>query len=93
MVKGVSKRVIVVRPPDAKIFEQAIFIIREDYAGQTGVSEQDVLREADRVANSYLWGERGRSVGGFRRLRGALYAMAGAAVTALAWFAVQFVHL
>ena len=43
VVKGISKRVIVVKSPDPKIFEQAIFIIREDFAGQSGVSEKDVL--------------------------------------------------
>ena len=44
VVKGISKRVIVVKSPDPKIFEQAIFIIREDFAGQSGVREQDVRR-------------------------------------------------
>ena len=44
VVKGISKRVIVVKSPDPKIFEQAIFIIREDFAGQSGVSEKDVRR-------------------------------------------------
>ena len=63
VVKGISKRVIVVKSPDPKIFEQAIFIIREDFAGQSGVSEKDVLREARAAANSYLggrhrWGHR-----------------------------------
>ena len=56
VVKGISKRVIVVKSPDPKIFEQAIFIIREDFAGQSGVSEKDVLREARAAANSYLSG-------------------------------------
>lgn len=56
VVKGISKRVIVVKSPDPKIFEQAIFIIREDFAGQSGVSEKDVLREARAAANSYLGG-------------------------------------
>ena len=31
VVKGISKRVIVVKSPDPKIFEQAIFIIREGF--------------------------------------------------------------
>ena len=30
MVKGISRQVIVVRSPDPKLFEQAIFILRED---------------------------------------------------------------
>ena len=43
VVKGISKRVIVVKSPDPKIFEQAIFIIREDFAGQSGVSDRQAL--------------------------------------------------
>ena len=38
MVKGVSRRVVVVKSPDPKIFEQAIFIIREDFFERSGVS-------------------------------------------------------
>ena len=30
MVKGVSRQVILVRPPEPKLFEQAIFILRDD---------------------------------------------------------------
>ena len=29
MVKGVTRRVVVVRAPDQKYFEQAIFLLRE----------------------------------------------------------------
>ena len=58
VVKGISKRVIVVKSPDPKIFEQAIFIIREDFAGQSGVSEKDVLRAPRRTAISAAENER-----------------------------------
>lgn len=34
MVKGISRQVIVVRSPDPKLFEQAIFILREDALGK-----------------------------------------------------------
>ena len=30
LVKGVSRRVVVVKSPDPKLFEQAIFIVREE---------------------------------------------------------------
>ncbi len=30
MVKGISRRVIVVRSPDPRFFEQAIFLMKED---------------------------------------------------------------
>lgn len=77
VVKGISKRVIVVKSPDPKIFEQAIFIIREDFAGQSGVSEKDVLREARAAANSYLGGGKRTTGKFFARLRAPLYAAAG----------------
>ena len=43
MVKGTSRRVIVVDSPDQKLFEQAIFIVRNDAFSQDGVTPQQVL--------------------------------------------------
>ena len=44
MVKGLSRRVIVVDSPDPHIFEQAIFIVRNDAAvGSGGVTSQQVV--------------------------------------------------
>ena len=40
MVKGISKQVIVVQSPDPQLFEQAIFILREDAMKHGGVSEE-----------------------------------------------------
>ena len=93
MVKGISKRVIVVQSPDPKIFEQAIFIVREDFAGQTGVSEKELMRQARQAANGYLHG--GGNLPGkvLPALRGMMYAVAGAAATALAWDMVAMAHL
>ena len=93
VVKGISKRVIVVKSPDPKIFEQAIFIIREDFAGQSGVSEKDVLREARAAANSYLGGGKRTTGKLFARLRAPLYAAAGAIAGVLAGFALHLAHL
>jgi hypothetical protein len=45
MVKGVSRQVIVVQSPDRKLFEQAIFILRDDPSRQ-GITEEMLLREA-----------------------------------------------
>ena len=83
------QRVIVVKSPDPKIFEQAIFIIREDFAGQSGVSEKDVLREARAAANSYLGGGKRTNGKLFARLRAPLYAAAGAIAGVIAWFALH----
>lgn len=32
VVKGVARRAVIVRSPDPRMFEEAIFIVREDYA-------------------------------------------------------------
>ena len=54
MVKGVNRRVIVVKEPAQKYFEQAIFIVKEDIFENQGITEQHVLAEAQRVANGYI---------------------------------------
>ena len=54
MVKGISKRVIVVRAPDPRFFDEAIFFLREDVLHQDGVTDEQVLSEARRVAAGYL---------------------------------------
>ena len=54
MVKGISRRVIVVDSPDPRIFEQAIFIIRnEAAAGGGGVTSQQLVDQAVRIAKNY----------------------------------------
>ena len=53
MVKGTSRRVIVVDSPDPKLFEQAIFIVRNEAFTQEGVTSRQVLGEACRIAQGY----------------------------------------
>ena len=54
MVKGISRRVIVVDSPAPRIFEQANFILRNDMAsGSGGVSSQQLVDQAVRIAKSY----------------------------------------
>lgn len=52
MVKGTSRRVIVVDSPDTDLFEQAIFVVRNDVLSDRGVSAQMLVDEACRVARS-----------------------------------------
>ena len=54
MVKGTSKRVVVVKSPDSRVFEQAIFIVREDFSGKRAGGGGDILREAQDVADHYI---------------------------------------
>ncbi len=49
MVKGISRQVIVLHAPDPKLFEQAIFILREDALRQGGVTDEVLMREARRL--------------------------------------------
>ena len=49
MVRGISKQVIVVHSPDPKLFEQAIFILRDD---AKTVTNEELLREAKRLMNT-----------------------------------------
>ena len=59
MVKGISRRVVVVDSPDQRFFEQAIFIVRNDAAGE-GVTARELVEEARRVARNYAGGDHGR---------------------------------
>ena len=89
VVKGISKRVIVVKSPDPRIFEQAIFIVREDFVGERGLTDRDILRQARQTVNGYALEKSRSRPGAVSRLRGGLYAAAGAAAAALAWAAVH----
>ena len=53
MVKGSSKRVVVVESPDKRFFEPAIFIVG---AAARGVTSRELLEEARRVAKGYTGG-------------------------------------
>ena len=52
MVKGTTRQVLVVRPQESDLFEQAIFLLREEALEQHGVTEQALLER-------HLWGWRG----------------------------------
>ena len=48
LVKGVSRQVIVVHSPDPKLFDQAIFILKDEAVGQ-GITEEALLKEAQQI--------------------------------------------
>lgn len=76
MVKGLAKRVVVVKSPDKRLFEEAIFILKED--ASAGVSAQDVVSQAQRIAAKYM----GASSRMQRILRPVLYVLGGAILCA-----------
>lgn len=64
MVKGLSRKIIVVKSPDPKIFEQAIFIVRDEYLHSQGIDQKELMRQANEAASGYL-----KSSYGIRRFR------------------------
>lgn len=80
MVKGISRQVIVVHSPDPKLFEQAIFILKENAVGE-GVTDEALLKEAQQAIHS------GEGLGKKRQLylHGAFWAAGGALLTGLVW--------
>ena len=73
MVKGISRQVILVHSPETDIFEQAIFILKDN---AESVTDEMLLKEAKRIIN------------GPRKKRihyGPLWACGGAVLTGLVW--------
>ncbi len=87
MVKGISRQVVVVRSLDTKLFEQAIFLIRDGALPRQGVTEEDILKEANAAADAYLHTKLESARSAASPWRKALWAIAGAAATGLCWLA------
>ena len=88
VVKGTNKRVVVVKSPDPKIFEQAIFIVREDFSQSSG--KVNVLQEAERVANDYISAAVGTTGKLLRKLPPWAFAAAGAVLSVLVLLVLRF---
>ena len=82
MVKGISRQVIVVHSPEPKMFEQAIFILKD---GQKGVTDEALLKEAKRLINASAPGKKARYT------QGPMWAVVGALITGVAWLISSFV--
>ena len=68
---------IVVQSPDKQLFEQAIFILKDE-AVRGGITEEALLKEAQRIASSPT---KKRKLS----LYGPVWACGGAVVTGLVW--------
>ena len=79
MVKGISRQVIVVQSPDPKLFDQAIFILRDDVG--EGVTDEALLKEAQQAIRGGGKMDKKHHL----YLYGAAWAAGGALVTGLAW--------
>ena len=88
MVKGISRRVVVVDSPDQRFFEQAIFIVRND-AGGEGVTARELVEEARRVARGYTGGSRLSRA--WRELNPLVYTLISAGSIGLVWLIVTLI--
>lgn len=80
MVKGISRQVIVVQGPEPKLFEQAIFILKDEAVGE-GITEDALLKEAQAAIRNCDKPSRKRHF----YLYGAFWAGAGAMLTGIVW--------
>ena len=79
MVKGISRQVILVQNPDPELFEQAIFILKDEAIAQ-GITDEQLLKEARKVTRT-PGGASARSV----LSQGPVWAALGAALTGVVW--------
>ena len=80
MVKGITKQVIVVHSPDPKLFEQAIFILKEDAVGE-GITDEILLKEAKKAIHH-------REMP--KAMSGPVWACMGAGITGMIWLLTNF---
>jgi hypothetical protein len=74
----------VVRSPDQRFFEQAIFLLREDALRSSSVTEEQVVRQARQAAAGYV--QRTALPGsGPRTLPGWVWFLLGACTMGLIW--------
>ena len=54
MIKGNSRHVIVIKRPDDKYFDEAFFIVKKSLFKTSGKTEEEIMKEAQRAAESYI---------------------------------------
>ena len=84
MVKGISRQVIVVQSPDPQLFEQAIFILKDD-ASREGISDEALLKEAKALIRHQNGSRQEHSV-----FWGPFWACGGAGIMGLLWLICSF---
>ena len=80
MVKGISRQVIVVQSPEPKLFEQAIFILKDGAPGQEGITDEALMKEAKALIRTGNAVSKGR-----HPWLGPVWACGGAGLTGLLW--------
>lgn len=89
MVKGITRQVILVKSPDPRLFEEAIFIVKEEALNREGVTVDQIMREARQAADGYLkqgkaWNRR------MKKLPAPAWGALGAAAASAGWMGWLF---
>ena len=79
MVKGISRQVIVMQSPDPQLFDQAIFILRDEVV-KSGVTDEALMKEAKHLLGSGKYESRGT-----KRVYEVMWAGVGAVLTGAVW--------
>lgn len=98
VVKGTTHRIIVVKSPDKRYFEEAIFVVRDDVLRERGADSAAVLKEARKIAGSYMGRsrknkEKKQKTSFISKLPAPVIAAAGAAATGVAWLTARLCGL
>ncbi len=89
MVKGITRQVMVVKNPDGGLFEQAIFLLKEDSLEKQGITERQIIEEANRLSlESPEMAKRSRRS---HLLQPLLWSGIGAGMTGLAWLLTMII--
>ena len=90
MVKGITRQVILVKSPDPNLFEEAIFIVKEEALTREGVTADQVLQQARQAADGYL--RRGRIEARGSQWIAPMWGVGGAVISSIFWgFAIFFI--
>lgn len=91
MVKGISKRIIVVKSPDPALFEEAIFIIRDEAFLKRNAP--DVMKDAHRAVDEYMKKTTEAKNTIIAKISPQACVAAGAAATGIAWLFVSLIGI
>jgi len=86
MVKGLTRRVVVIKPPNKQLFEEAVFFLSDSV--DRGVSSAQIVAEAQSIASGFTH-ECFRKHSN-KHYRAALWVLLGAVSSSLIWACVMF---
>ncbi|MFI3251227.1 MAG: translation initiation factor 2 [Eubacteriales bacterium] len=83
MVKGSTRQIILVKSPHKELFEEAIFVVREEAAARSGMTSEALVAKAQKLANDYL--HRDDFFYSTAGVHGGVWALLGASVASIVW--------